>query len=234
MSSIGSLGSSMSMTSTAAMKRPDRQQMFNKVDTDGGGTIDKVELSAFAKGLKEKTGIEINTEEALTTYDADGDSALSQEEMDAMMAASMPVPPPPPMMQDGETQGMPEDGMRTMGMRPPNKEEMFSKIDSDSSGTINADELTSFLEQLKEDTGIELNAEDALATYDTDGDGALSMEEMDNMMAANMPEPPPTVSSKAITAYNQNSGEDDLMATLLSMLGESTDDETYSALNVKG
>lgn len=224
MSSISGLGSTMNMMGTANMNRPDKQQMFNKVDTDGGGTIDKVELSTLAKELLEKTGVEINVDEAMTTYDTDGDSALSQEEMDEMMKASMPVPPPPPMM--GETEGM----------EPPDKAEMFASIDTDSSGAISEEELTTFLEQLKEDTGIERDAEEALTSYDTDGDGVLSQEEMDGMMAANMPEPPsaPPVSEQAISAYNQNSGEEDLLSTLLSTLDDNSDEENSSLLNIKG
>lgn len=223
MSTISSLGSSlMTMLNATSTQRPGKEQMFSKVDAYGGGTIDKVELSDFAKELSEKTGVEIDAEEALTTYDADGDGGLSQEEMDTMMKAEMP-PPPPPMG----------------GMEPPDKEEMFNEIDTDGSGGIDETELTAFAEKLAEDTGFELNLDEAIAAYDEDGDSALSQEEMDTMMKAGMPAPPPPppMPEQALAAYGQNSGEDDLLNTLLSMLGsntESDEESVYSALNIKG
>lgn len=226
MSTISSLGSSlMTMLNTTSTQRPGKEQMFSKVDADGGGTIDKVELSAFAKEMSAKTGVEIDAEEALTTYDADGDGGLSQEEMDTMMKAEMP---PPPM-----------GGMRAMGMEPPSPEEMFSEIDTDGSGAIDETELTAFAEKMAEDTGFELNLDEAIAAYDEDGDSALSQEEMDTMMKAETPAPPPPppMPEQALAAYGQNSGEDDLLNTLLSMLGSnaSSDEESvYSALNIKG
>jgi len=227
MSTISSLGSSlMTMLSGTSTQKPGKEQMFSKVDADGGGTIDKVELSAFAKELSEKTGVEIDAEEALTTYDADGDGGLSQEEMDTMMKAEMP-PPPPPM----------GGGMQGMGMEPPSSEEMFSAIDTDGSGGVDETELTAFAEKLAEDTGFELNLDEAIAAYDGDGDGALSQEEMDTMMKAEMPPPPPPMPEQALAAYGQNSGEDDLLNTLLSMLGSNADSDgesVYNALNIKG
>jgi Ca2+-binding EF-hand superfamily protein len=215
----------MTMLNATSTQRPGKEQMFSKVDADGGGTIDKVELSDFAKELSEKTGVEIDAEEALTTYDADGDGGLSQEEMDTMMKAEMP-PPPAPM----------GGGMQAMGMAPPSSEEMFGEIDTDGSGAIDETELTAFAEKLAEDTGFELNLDDAIASYDEDGDSALSQEEMDTMMKAEMP-PPPPMPEQALAAYGQNSGEDDLLNTLLSMLSSNTDSDeesVYSALNIKG
>jgi len=226
MSTISSLGSSLTtMLSATSTQRPGKEQMFSKVDADGGGTIDKVELSDFAKEMSAKTGIEINAEEALSTYDADGDGGLSQEEMDSMMQATMP---PPPM-----------GGMQAMGMEPPSSEEMFGEIDTDGSGGIDETELTAFAEKLAEDTGFELNLDEAIAAYDEDGDSALSQEEMDTMMKAEMPAPPPPppMPEQAMAAYGQNSGEDDLVNTLLSMLSSNTDSEeesVYNALNIKG
>ncbi|MCK9293572.1 MAG: EF-hand domain-containing protein [Desulfobulbaceae bacterium] len=235
MSTISSLGSSMgTMMNAMAMQRPDKQQMFGKVDTDGSGAVDQTELASFAEGLSEQTGIEINAEEALSAYDADGDGALSQQEMEAMMGAYMP--PPPIMPAAGEESG--DTAMNPGSMPPPpDKEEMFNSIDADGSGTIDESELASFVDQLAEDTGIELNAEDALSTYDTDGDGALSQEEMDTMMTASMPSPPPPPPSQVIAAYNQNSGGSDseTISQLLSLLGDSGEEEqssSYMPLNI--
>jgi Ca2+-binding EF-hand superfamily protein len=236
MSTISSLGSSMGMMMNAlAMRKPDQQQMFGNVDTDASGTVDQTELTSFAEGLYEKTGIEINAEEALSAYDTDGDGGLSQEEMEAMMGAYMP--PPPIMPAAGEEPG--GTGMNRGSMPPPpDKEEMFANIDTDASGTIDETELASFVEQLVEDTGIEINAEDALTTYDTDGDGALSQDELDTMMAGSMPPPPPPPPSQVIAAYNQNTGETDseTISQLLSLFGDSGDEDqgySYTPLSIK-
>jgi Ca2+-binding EF-hand superfamily protein len=225
MSTVNSLCSSLTtLQSTTAMQRPGREQMFKKMDSNGGGTVDKVELSAFAKTLQEKTGVEINAEKSLTTYDADGDGGLSRKEMDTMMQASMPPPP--------------TGGMGAMGMTPPNREEMFSSIDTDGNGGVNQSELASFAEKLAGDTGFELNLDEAMVTYDTDGDSALSQEEMGTMMQTERPAPPPPppMSEQALAAYGQNSGEDDLLSTLLSMLSgseESEEQSAYAAVNIK-
>ncbi len=225
MSTVSSLGSSLTtLQNTTATQRPGREQMFKKMDSNGGGTVDKVELSAFAKTLQEKTGFQINADEALTTYDVDGDGGLSRKEMDTMTQASMPPPP--------------SGGMGAMGMTPPKKEEMFSSIDTDGNGGVNQSELITFAEKLAEDTGYELNLDEAMATYDTDGDNSLSQEEMDTMMQTEVPAPPspPPMSEQALAAYGQNSGEDDLLSTLLSMLSgseESEEQSAYASVNIK-
>ena len=106
---------------------------------------------------------------------------------------------------------------------------MFGSIDADGSGTIDETELASFVDELAANTGIELNTEEALAGYDTDGDGALSQEEMDTMMAATMPPPPPQA-SQAIAAYSQNSGSNDsqTISKLLFLFGTGDDQQSTS------
>ncbi|MBI5558222.1 MAG: EF-hand domain-containing protein [Deltaproteobacteria bacterium] len=219
MSAIDGLGSSMNMMYAMGMQRPNQQQMSSKVDTDGSGKVDQTELTAFADGLYEKTGIEINTEEALSSYDTDGDGGLSEEEMLAMMSSYMS--PPPIMGSDGQSQAT---GRMSGSLSRPDKQEMFNTIDTDGSGTIDETELASFIEQLAEDTGITMDAENALSTYDADGDGSLSHEEMDTMMAANRPSAPP---AKVIDAYSQNSDDDenDKISQLLSLFSNSDDEE---------
>jgi len=223
------------MMNALAMQRPDQQQMFGKVDTDGSGAVDQSELTSFAAGLSEQTGIEINAEEALSAFDANGDGALSQEEMEAMMGAYMP--PPPIMPAAGEESGGSGMNFASMPPPPPDKAEMFNSIDADGSGTIDESELTSFIDELARNTGIEINAEEALASYDADGDGALSPDEMDTMMAATMPPPPPPPPSQVVAAYNQTTADSDseTISQLLSLLGDSGDEEqsySYIPLNI--
>lgn len=75
---------------------------------------------------------------------------------------------------------------------PPDPKEVFSRSDSDSDGTLKADELQAMLDQIAEKMGGgDLSAEDLIAKLDTDGDGALTSEEFE----AGRPEgPPPSLS----------------------------------------
>lgn len=235
MSTISNMGSSMGMLMNAmSMQRPDKAQMFGKVDTDASGTVDQTELASFAEQLAQDTGIEIDTEEALSSYDEDGDGGLSQEEMEAMMAAYMPAQP----MMFGTGQAPGAGGMGAGAMPPPpDKEEMFANIDTDGSGTVDETELASFIEDLAEKTGIEIDAEEALATYDEDGDGGLSQTELESMMAANMPSSPPAPPAQAVAAYSQASQNSDseTFSQLLSLFGDSGDEEqsiAYTPLNI--
>lgn len=73
-------------------------------------------------------------------------------------------------------------------MRPPEPQEIFSRSDSDSDGTLTADELQAMLDEIAEKMGNEgPSAADLLEKLDTDGDGALSSAEFE----AGRPEGPP-------------------------------------------
>lgn len=71
--------------------------------------------------------------------------------------------------------------MRPMGP-PPSKEEAFSKMDEDASGSLNVDELQGMAEMISKRTGEEVSTEDLLDELDSDGNGTVEMGEM--------PEPP--------------------------------------------
>lgn len=97
MSGISSISSSMTSPIYAqAMKRPDPAEMFKKVDTDSNGGISQSELDAMAEEMASRSGKTLDMSEAIATYDLDGDSLLSQDEMGTMMMAlreSMGAPP---------------------------------------------------------------------------------------------------------------------------------------------
>lgn len=101
MSTINGLGRSMNMMMMSAMRRPDKEQMFVKIDADGSGAINQSELTTFAENISKMTGETINVEEALDTYDTDSDGGLSRKEMDSMMKDKMAggKPPMPPSQQ---------------------------------------------------------------------------------------------------------------------------------------
>ncbi len=117
----------------------------------------------------------------------------------------------------------------------PDKEQMFVKIDTDGSGAINQGELTTFAENISKMTGETINVEEALETYDTDGDGGLSRKEMDSMMKDKMAgrEPPMPPSRQAVAAYSQNSGNsNNLASTLFEMFGSNTEGKEYSPFKI--
>ena len=89
-SGISSILSSILIQGTQS--RPDPAQKFKELDTDSNGGLDKTELSAMAKELSKMTGKTLNVDDAITTYDANNDGLLSQDEMGAMM---QPVLGPP-------------------------------------------------------------------------------------------------------------------------------------------
>ena len=57
------------------------------------------------------------------------------------------------------------------------KDDLFSKIDSDSDGSLDADEIKAFAAKVKSDTGEDITTK--LSKLDTDADGALSKTEFE-------------------------------------------------------
>lgn len=91
------------------------------------------------------------------------------------------------MIQAVGTSGIAMSTTQRAGPPPPPKE-VFSKVDSDSSGTLNLDELQAMLDQLAEKMGASApSAEELMGKLDTDGDGEVSAAEFE----AGRPEGPP-------------------------------------------
>ncbi|WP_462324935.1 EF-hand domain-containing protein [Desulfoplanes sp.] len=112
-SSIGSSGSSMSMMfGTSAMggqqppPPPADQNVFQISDTDSDGLLSETELETLTEALEESTGTSIDTEEALASYDADEDGALSGEELKGLMDSYGFAPPGMVNPETGETMNM--------------------------------------------------------------------------------------------------------------------------------
>jgi len=77
--------------------------------------------------------------------------------------------------------------------RAQHQAKMFAKVDSDGSGAVDASELGSLLSQVAEKTGVTLgDSEAVLSQMDSNADGSLSSDELDQGMRALMP-PPSTV-----------------------------------------
>jgi hypothetical protein len=73
--------------------RTDPAQKFKELDTNGNGSLDKTELSAMAKELSSMTGKTLNVDDSITTYDANNDGLLSEDEIGVMLQQVLGPPP---------------------------------------------------------------------------------------------------------------------------------------------
>lgn len=131
--------------------------------------------------------------------------------------------------------------MTSNTQRSQQGKDMFQLSDTDGDGAVSATELETLVAGIEEETGTSISVEDALS-YDSDGDSALSGEELLNMLSSNgvapeegqgPPPPPPPSSAEASAAYEENSG-DDLLSTLLDSMNEEDDENSsyFSSLSI--
>jgi len=165
-SSISSMNSSL--TSMVQM----RQQMFNKIDTNGDGKHDEDELAQMvANGPQGGPGVE----DILAQFDTDGDGSISESEFNAA----------------GPGASGPMGGAGTMSTADFIKE-MFGQIDKNEDGAIDEDELEQMAAMGPRGGP---GAEELLAELDTNGDGSVSETEFSEGARANQqvqgPPPPP-------------------------------------------
>lgn len=140
----------------------------------------------------------------------------------------------------------------TQRQPPPPDKDVFKVADSDSNGLVFSEELTTLAAGIEEITGSSFSVDDALTTYDADGDGSLSGEELFGLMSSlgfnpagvsnmdgniggeddGMMPPPPPPPEKAVAAYSSNNGEDTISQLIELLKGDSTSDENYSSLEL--
>jgi Ca2+-binding EF-hand superfamily protein len=119
-------------------------------------------------------------------------------------------------------------GMNIQAMQQ-RRDDMFTKIDSNSDGGIDKAEFSELAKKMSEHTENSISADTVYSTYDTNGDGSLSKDELDSFMKDNAP-PPPQM-QQAISAYGMNTGTDQTSSLLdllnrLSSNGSSTSSGT--------
>jgi Ca2+-binding EF-hand superfamily protein len=115
------------------------------LDTDNSGGVSQSELETWAQNMSEKTGNTLDTTDAVTTYDTDGDGELSSTELKSFLdaggvpspeTAGMAPPPPPPRSSDSsetDSSSSSADGI-------------LSKYDTNSDGVLSATELQAYLD----------------------------------------------------------------------------------------
>jgi Ca2+-binding EF-hand superfamily protein len=181
MSSISGVGSSshawtdISSSRQGAMKA----KMFGKADADGSGGVDQTELQNLFDKVATKTGASATSaSEQFGKMDADGDGSLSSDELSSGMKSLMP--PPRSTVDFAQRRG--DDGGSEAAVN-----ELFSNLDADSSGDLNATELKALTDRMAADlsgsTGTDNSASSAAAAavfkaLDKDEDGAISKGEL--------------------------------------------------------
>lgn len=123
---------------------------------------------------------------------------------------------------------------------PPQGKDVFQVSDTDSDGVVSGSELENLVNGIEEVTGKTID-QDTINSFDSDGDGGLNGEELLGLMqnsgfslppmmnsggeesGMQPPPPPPPSSELALSAYEQNSG-DDMISQLLSILDKSSND----------
>ena len=88
---ISGISSSMDLSQMIST-RSQRGNPFEKLDSNGDGSLDKRELLSMVEEISEMTGKSVDADEMLSTLDSDGDGLLSEEEF----KAGRPEGPPPP------------------------------------------------------------------------------------------------------------------------------------------
>jgi Ca2+-binding EF-hand superfamily protein len=113
-------------------------------------------------------------------------------------------------------------------------EQMFSILDSNSDGGIDLTELGAVTDEISEKTGSSLDVKDVFSTYDTDGNGALGMEEMKSFLEDYKPQNEGDMAQQfkmlqAMSSYGMNMGDDQISSLLDVLSNQSGDEDTASS-----
>lgn len=127
----------------------------------------------------------------------------------------------------------------TQGMQQA-QQRMFSGLDSDSSGGISQSELETLAEKIKEKTGASVDTSDAVSTYDTDGSGELSIEELQAFLDASGIQPPRPYAAQGmgkgpegLFSEIDTDGSGGISQTELETLAEKIEEETGTAIDTE-
>lgn len=74
------LGSQIVAQEPIQQKERDPEKLFARMDTNGDGSIDKLEFEAIKEKREEKTGKEIDGSKLFSKIDANNDGSISKEE----------------------------------------------------------------------------------------------------------------------------------------------------------
>jgi Ca2+-binding EF-hand superfamily protein len=179
MSTISSVSSSSTAWAALHTQRSQHQaKMYAKVDTDSSGGVDQAELATMLTDVSKKTGVSLgDSKELFTQMDSNADGSLSSDELAKGMQTLMP--PPPSTMDFAQSRGTQSgtQGGAKGGDGDGDQDDLFSKVDANSDGSVDATELKLLTDKIKSDTGQDVSAQ--FSKLDTDSDGKLSQAEFE-------------------------------------------------------
>lgn len=205
-------GVSSFSSSTAASLAEMRQKMFNSVDTNSDGSIDKTEMSALFQ--QDTTSI---VDSLFSGLDANQDDLISMIESDAGLAKL------------GKSIKNSGDGMKGMaGMPPPDK--VFDTADVDGDGSMTKEELAAVIG--------DGSASQLFGKIETDGDGLISRAEDDtflgSMAGASGMRPPPPPQDKVFDTADTNKDGTVSKEELAAVMGTGKIDQLFSKIDTDG
>ncbi len=207
----------------AAMTSRLAQKMFNKIDSNSDGGIDKSELEAIA-GSSSTTDIS----QLFSKMDTNSDGKIDESENESALKKLAQK------MESAFSRMNGAGGIKGPPPLPPNASEMFSKLDTDSNGGISEDEFNAIAKNW-DGNGSQFS------DIDTDGDGSISEAENEEFMK-NMgppPGPPPGGGMSGAGGMGQMGGAQgvsksdsftDLLSALESAVSDDDEDETSSSI----
>ena len=117
---------------------------FEAIDSSGDGSLDKIELSAFAEEISGMTGQTVDADQMISDLDADEDGLVSQEEFES----GRPKGPPPGMM--GDMQGGGIESLLDMlnSSEDEDSTSALNSLDINGDGIVDAEEAKSGINYL--------------------------------------------------------------------------------------
>lgn len=183
------------------------RQVFDTMDVDGNGTLDRGEISQLGEAIMGETMTEQQLNVAMAVMDADGSGGVDFEEflrwwmgMVKMDEPSSPQPSPSSVQtSSGKDSGIFAKffGARRSGgegggtsksrptpVKPPPMQHsddvvrrLFDKMDADGSNSLDRTEVANLAKVLGTDVDDELDLDAAMAVMDADGNGSVEFEE---------------------------------------------------------
>lgn len=224
MSSISGISSSMSygMYGTDQQKR--KQDLFNKVDSDGNGGISQTELQSLTDKISQDSGTTLDASTLLSQYDSNSDGSLSSDEMNSLMESIKPQHERDAMTSgNDQSSGSQSSGLDTTSLAAymsNSGQDLVSSLismlqqlqsssasgDSSSSSDSSTVSGTSSINGMQGPPPPPPNGQDMFKKVDSDGSGSVSSDELQTMLDK-MPEKTGQTQDAAtvLSQYDSNS-----------------------------